>query len=265
MKNMKKLLALALCVVLAMGLIACSEKEPDETEPVPTTTVNIADSAVAGKLIYSTNASVISISYEATGLVTAIEGINAEGDFLIEEYSDYLGKTCEDVVAQLVTLSIESSSLTPITVIKPVIGSNFPNADFLNNIVSKAQLTADTAYATTNTILIPLEKLDDAGYINLETAKSVVLSMLGLEKATTFVGDTAPDAQGQYLFYVEEGDVKGHYLLDATLCTIEEVPDDDPRLWGDSENFENFDEDLPSAHVPDNIETPNVTSPSTAE
>lgn len=260
MKKMKKLLSLALCILLAFGLIACGEKDPVETDPAPSTTVNVAEASVVGKLIFSTNASV-SISYEATGLVTAIEALNAEGDFLIEEYNDYIGKTCGDVVAQLVTLSIESASLTPNTVIKPVIGSNTISADFLNNIVSNAQLTADTAYATTNVLLIPLEKLDTAGYIDLETAKSIVLSMLGLEKATTFAGDTQPDLHGQYLFYVAEGDVKGHYLVDANTCTIEAIPDDDPRVSEDTDPPENYDEDLDSEYVLDNVETPTVSSP----
>lgn len=266
MKNKKRLFAVALCIVLALCLIGCGNKDTALNNPAFSSSSNTSDTAVAGMLIFSTNASVC-ISYNASGLAIAIEPRNAEGSFLLEKYNDFFGKSCEDVVADLVTLSIEHSSLTYNIVIKPVVGSTFPNADFLNKIISRAQITADAAYATTNAILVPLEKVDEYGYVDFEIAKSIVLSNLELESANTFAGDTRPDSCGQYLFYIEEGNVKGHYLLDATTCTVEKIPDDDPRLWdGDSNNVENFDmgaED-DAVLILDTTETPNATLP-TAE
>ena len=267
MKSTKKFLAIALAALMTLSLAACGEKAPVETDPVPSTTENVADTKVVGKLIMTTDACV-SISYEATGLVVAVDPINGEGDTMLESYTDFVGKSCADVVAELVTLVIESNNLTRNIVIKPVVGSNVLDADFLNNVISKAQVTADAAYVTANAILVKLDTLDDYGYVDYETAKAIVLSYLELENATTFAGSEDPNSQGQYLFYVEEGELTAHYLLDATYCTVEEIAEDDPILW-ESEN-DNTPEDSEQSAAAEQeavnaesaeAETPNATQP----
>lgn len=261
---MKRIFALVLCATLALSLLACGAKDPTPTTPAPSDPQNIAEATAAGQLIFSTEASV-TISYEKTGLVIKVEGANSTGDLMVEDDEPYVGKSCEDVVAELVTLSIENSYLTHNIVVKPVPGSVMPSEDFLDKIISKAQATADGAYANSNAIAVPADKVDDYGYIDHETAKSILLSMLELEKATTLMGQNNVDSEGQYLFYVEEGEIKGHYLLDATLCTIEALSDDDPRLWGDEDTTSDPVVETEETTSSEEAETPNVPEPTTGE
>ncbi len=230
MRSTKKLLTLLLAVTMVFGLLACGKEptEPDETSIE--TTFDITKAPVTGKIIISSTAA-LTISYEASGLVTGVEPSNDEGVAMFNSDKDYVGNSCVDVVADLVDKFIQDKALTKSLVIKPVPGSSMPNGNFLNTLVSTAQATADDALTTTTVILVPLNKLDAYGFIDTESAKSVVLAYLGLEKATTFAGSSVPDSQGYYLFYLEEGDLKGHYSVDATTGAVAELDADDPRLW----------------------------------
>lgn len=247
MKTTKKLLAILMAAAMVLCLLACGNEPAEQTGSQDGEA--LSDPRVYGMLVFSTDASV-SINYDSEGLVLGLEGNNAEGIVLVENYEDYLGKSCSDVVTELMNKSAEYATVTQNVIVKQSYGSALPGTNFLENIVSEAQAAADAADVITNVIMITAEDLDENGYISLEMAKTIVLSKLGLESAATFDGDPSPDTNGDYMFYLEEGDVKGTFLLNAITGIVQELSEEDLRLlegeYGEEEipteetNFDNL-------------------------
>lgn len=226
MNTTKKILAFLIAVVMVLALAACGEQKP-VTSPTGETG-NVTDPRVYGMLVFSSEASV-NISYDDQGLVLSVEGANTEGTALAESLTDVVGMTCTDLVVDLLKKSAAEGTVTETVILKQSLGSQLPNADFLNTLVSKAQAAADEDSIVTTVIQIPVENLDENGYINLDTAKTLLLQKLGLEKAATLDGAPSPDVDGNYMLYLEEGNIAGTFQLNAVTGSVREMSEDELR------------------------------------
>ena len=223
MKNTKKILAILVSAVMLLGLLAACEQNNPAKPTMPGD--NIDDPRTNGMLVLSTDASV-NISYDEEGLVMSIEGTNAQGVALAEAYTEFLGKSCADVVKDLVAASVEDDSFVKNVIVKQAIGSALPGTNFLDTIVSEAQAAVDGAGAQGAVILVAEENLDTDGYINLETAKKILLSHLGVESTTSFDGDPVP-SDGSYTFYLVADKIDGYFTVDAVTGIAAELSEED--------------------------------------
>ncbi len=232
MKMTKKILTILISAVMILGLLAgCTQGEenaPSQTNPQEGT---VGTPRTDGMLVFSSDAS-LNITYDEEGLVISIEGTNAEGISLTDEYTDFLGKSCAAVVKDLVAASINNDYFTKNIVIKQAIGSALPGTNFLDTIASEAQAAADTAEVLATVILISEEDLDADGYIGLATAKKILMSHLGIDTTTVFDGDTSP-IDGTYTFYVDAEAVDGYFSVNAVTGIAATTTEDDIQVQED--------------------------------
>lgn len=225
MKITKKILAFLLAVTMILALAACGKK-PVEQPNKPG--VDEDDPRMIGMLVLSTEA-VVNVSYDQEGNVLAMEGSNTEGADLIGEMSEYEGKPCADILASLLKAAAAKNLVLETVVLKQSFGSTLPNDKFLDELVSKVQAAADADNVITSVIAVGADKLDENGYINLDTAKTILLQKLGLEKASTLDGVPTPDGNGEYMIYLQEGDLSGTFMVHAVTGLTRQLTEDELR------------------------------------
>ena len=225
MKLIKKLLAILMASIMVFGLLACGQEATTPTNPV---SGEEGDPRIAGMVVFSSDASV-GINYDAEGMVLSISGISPEGDILAQSVGAVEGLTCSDLVAKLTDESAKQALLSTTVIIKQSFGSALPGSNFLETLVSAIEAAAEEASAIIDVIMISAEQLDENGYINLETSKTIMLSKLGLQSASTFDGTPSPDTNGDYMFYIAEGDLEGTFLLNAVTGLVTELSEEDLR------------------------------------
>lgn len=214
---MKKILAVLMSAMLLLGILAGCNAEPAATDPTNKVSTPIA----AGMLVLNAEAS-INISYDADGLVLNIEAADDNGSIVAGEYDAFLGKTCTDAVCDLITGANRSGFLTEEStyiMIKQALGSALPGSTFLETIVKDAEATLAAAGLDAVVILVTEENLDENGYIDLETAKALMLAYIARDSFDTLDGTTAP-IDGAYGFAVTVGDMEGHYIIDAVTGDV---------------------------------------------
>lgn len=210
---MKKFLAVLMSAILLLAILAgCGNETPDTTEG----TNPVATPIAAGMLVLNANGTV-NISYDADGLVLDIEGADDNGSILVGEYTDFLGKSCSEVICDLIGNSIVLGHMDQdvlCVMIKQAVGSALPGSTFLETIQKDAEAAIAAGNSKAKVILLTEENLDEQGYINLESAKALMLAYLGLETFDTLDGTIAP-INGLYGFSVIAGDLEGDYIVDA--------------------------------------------------
>lgn len=224
MNTNKRFLAILMAVVMVLGLAACGQKGAQNSQH----NGDASNTRVVGMLVFSTDAS-LNISYNDQGTILALEGTNDEGITLAEAFPDCVGMTCGDLVAELIKKCASQNTLTENVILKQSFGSKLPGADFLNDLVSKAQAAADEANMTTNVIQIPAENLDENGYINVDTAKTILLNKLGLEKAAILDCVSTPDVNREYMLYVEDGEIAGTFMVNAVTGITRQLTEEELR------------------------------------
>ena len=250
---MKKILAVLMSSILLLGILAgCNTEQPTGTDA---TGNGVSTPITAGMLVLNANASV-NISYDADGLVLNIEGADNEGSSLAGEYPDYLGKSCSDIICDLIGNSITAGFLnneSNYVMIKQVVGSALPGTTFLETIGKDAEAAIGSAGSNATLILLTEENLDDEGFIDLASAKQLMLGHLGLDSFDSLDGTTAP-LNGLYGFTVTAGDLEGDYIIDAITGDVYEG-----QLEGISYNDDSPEEEGVDAVDPTNevvVETP---------
>ena len=240
---MKKFLAVLMSAVLLLGILAgCNADQPAGTD---TTDGAVSTPMAAGMLVLNANASV-NISYDDDGLVLDVEGIDDDGSSLAGEYTDYLGKSCSEAVCDLIGNSKVVGYLSNeanYVMIKLAMDSALPGATFLETIQKDAEAAIAQAQSNAKLVFLTEENLDDEGYINLESAKQLLLAHLALESFDTLDGTTEP-INGVYGFAVTAGALEGDFMVDAVTGVVFEG-----QLEGISSGDEQLDEEV------DNIDT----------
>ena len=108
----------------------------------------------------------IAVTYDKNGDVTKIEGVNDDGKNIIAGYSGYEGKSCDQVIRELVEMINEAGYFAEeiegegnkIT-LEVESGSYLPSDDFLSTIVEDLQ-----QYTVTNSVSAPIDVLGESNY-----------------------------------------------------------------------------------------------------
>ncbi len=252
---MKKIIALILSVVLVLGLLAgCGNEPAKQTDPAT------QDSLPAGMVVLSAGAAV-SITYDAEGLVLEIAGASEEGEDLIQDYTGYVGKTCAVVSKELIDAAAKAGFLTADTkniVIKQSIRSELPGTHFLETIETEVKTAAEAAGAKAVITVIDESKLDENGYINLETAQALLCNELGVEKLDQYYGAQTP-TDGVYICTAEIAGKQTYHHIDAITGLIQDATDEEllGETTDETEIPEEVDEETPVVEDPEeDIEVP---------
>lgn len=248
--TMKKLLALAVCAIMVVGVFAaCGKKPADETPDTPKYDLN----ATSGVIVINAGA-IFSIRYNTVGEVDGITGDNDAGVIIMEEYTDYEGKATTEVIKELIGLSAEEEALTEniTTLLMKITSGTVFNTDELRETLVKA---AQEALTEVGSKAIPWvideENLTGEGYLTLATVKTLIMNHMGVDKFDAFYGDTLP-SNYSYIVTVEIDGVQTSYSVDAfygfiSIATQEELLGDtaEDEYMGDEPYVEpsEFEED----------------------
>ena len=94
-KTLKSITTIFAAIVLSLACLSGCSGSP--------TAGGVSDLSQGGVLVLSVNPE-ISVSYDNDGNVTAIRGLNRDGNTILTEYTDYEGRPCREVVTELVGL-----------------------------------------------------------------------------------------------------------------------------------------------------------------
>lgn len=234
--TLRRMLAAIMAAIMALCVLTGCTKEPaQQTDPQ-----NVGTSLPVGMFILTAGASV-NVRYDIDGLAVEVTGNDENGLSLAENYTDYLGKTCADVVKDLIAAATNAAYLTPKTkniVIKQVANVPLPGTDFLGTIESAVKAAAEEIKSTAVITLVSAEKLDEDGNINFETAQALLCNELGVEKLDAYYGLSTP-TDGAYICTAEIAGVQTYHSIDAATGLIAEATEEE--LMGPDQEF--MDED----------------------
>lgn len=146
--------------------------------------------------------------------------------------------SCAEVVKDLINASSEAGQLSldvKNIVIKQAIGSALPDSYFLETISTEAKAAAEAADSSAKVTLIDETGLDTDGYINLTTAKALLLNQLGGEAFDAFYSNyILPD--NSYIFTVVVNGVESSHRIDAITGLISDATAED--LLDDPDSYE---------------------------
>lgn len=231
----KKYLPVLLAVAMLIYVLAgCGAKNDT---PSQSDIIDNEKATPVGMLVLATEAAV-KISYDTNANVIKMEGVNEYGAFLIDEYTEYEGKSCADVVKDMINASVNAGNLSPDiknVVLKLAAGSVQPTADFLSNVETAVQSALDVNGSVSKLVVIDESDLDAEGYINLEVTKTLLMNHLGVDKLDAYYGSTTP-ADGQYICTVNIGGEETSWVIDAVIGQISQATEED--LMNDPETTE---------------------------
>ena len=267
---MKKILTiLMVAAMLVCALAGCGKTDAPAQDP----TGNVETAGPAGMLVLSTEASV-KITYDSDAMVTELEGINDYGIILVDEYAGFEGKSCADVVKDLINAAVNAGNLSPDiknVVIKLAVGSAKPGTNFLERVSAEAQNALTAAGSASKLVVIDETGLDEDGYINLDNAKVLLMNHLGVEKLDAYYGSTTP-SNDLYICTVEAGGEESSWTIDAVTGLISEATEEElmsePEEIETSEEYDYFGEEEAAASEAEQdvatepvIEDPTITEP----
>ncbi|MBO5867695.1 MAG: hypothetical protein J6Q54_02150 [Oscillospiraceae bacterium] len=277
---MKKLLALLLAALMVLSLLAaCGDDISKGDTAVPggnqgengTTPVTGFSS---GSVVLNAGAA-FSILYDKDGNVTAIEGMDERYkeflDFLGEE-SQYVGLSCEEVVAELIKSIGVKGYLTDrgYVIIKQDHESALPKENFMESLQKSAEKALETVASDIPLVVITAQQLDTNGYIDTATAKTLVEYFLGYE-LINFDGTSLP-VGGVYAFTAGTEDEEENLLVNAVTGTVDygimEGLEEDPDAEASEETDpieENVEETIAPTEAPEENPTEAATEPSVNE
>ena len=159
MKSRRKLFAAvsSLAVAITVLLTACGAPTQQGTALKET-----------GTLTVSVNPE-IQIEYNKDGKVTALTGRNDDGKVIVEVYTDYIGKSCEDVLQDLIVEineagyfvdDIDGNKKNIVLQLEP--GSVLPSDDFLANMSASTQEAVKGLNLSSGVVTIDNDDYDPA-------------------------------------------------------------------------------------------------------
>ena len=264
---MKKVIALLLCAILLLGLLAACGKE-DETGGNGTTPQGnageVTETEKAGTIVVTANASV-AISYGTDGLVLKVEGLNKDGENLMESYDELLGSSCAEVVNRIIKDCAGRTYMGRLSyvAVKQEKDSGNPGTNFWQGIESAAKNAVEGLGAETKLVLITQEMLDADGNIDLATAKALVEGYLQVDALDGIDGTSKP-VDGFYSFQVSYDGLEAEVNVNATTGAVgdgvvgdvlQEPEQTEPEVTEPEASDPTMSESVPSEEV----ETPEQT------
>ena len=234
----KRFLAVLLCCFTLIGLLAgCKEEKiPQPTDengkPIPTGTLTINMGAV------------LSIGYDNQGCALRVDGISSFGVMIADNLTGHVGKPCDQLIGELIDIAVENKYLgdsTKFVLIRLGMTSQLPNDKFLDNFTSAMENGLKKANLSIPITYIDKSMMDDDGWFNLEIAKKLLISHLGVEELEAYYGDEEA-FNGEYLCTVDAAGERSSHIIDATTGQIR-VPTAEELLGGGREE-ENQEEDI---------------------
>lgn len=222
---MKKMIALLLCGLVLLGMLAGCKKaaapnnNPNSTTTPPTGAGSQGPVVAKGVLVVTANASV-TIAYDVDGLVQKLEANNPEAEELLETYDDQTGFDCSVVVTKIVKDCVAKSmgQMTHV-MIKQTKGSGNPTEDFMKNIESVVTTAMTNANSTAKLVMVTPEQQDNNAHIDPKVAKTLVMAFLGVDKLDSIYGTEKP-VEGYYSFYVTCDDMEEEVHVNAVTGAV---------------------------------------------
>ncbi len=203
MTNKRKytLTASALFLSAALLFTGCnSSKTPKTGEIVSLGSEN-------GKIVLSVNPEV-AVSYDQNGQVTALDGVNGDGEKIVSSYGKADGKSCETVTADLVREIYEAGYFDDDVdgndkniIIQLVRGSSVPRESFLSDVKSSVMDTTKSFSLNASVI-----DIDDDDYDESYTTDKAPSPYITKEKAMQIAALQAGVPFDQALFTDREFD-----------------------------------------------------------
>ncbi len=225
--NFKRMIITMLTIVLAFGLMSCSS-----TKNEPET----------GKILLSVNPE-IEIEYDKKGRVIGVAGVNADGRNVVAGYTDYVGKTAEEVTDELIA-RIQSKGYfdddfnghDKNLVVKTETGPTRLGKAVANRIASEANKVMQEKGVSSSAVIVDFDDLDD-GFINKDRARELAMSQLGLTEAQFAATEYDLD-DGKYEFKFTKDGYEYEYEVDAVTGKVLEA---DREL---NDDWDDIDDDL---------------------
>lgn len=219
MKKATKILALTMCFVMLLGILAgCGGKDDTSSSTTPTKDHSVPE--IIGTVMLNVNACV-DISFDAEGRVLNLLEVDSDAYELLSEYAGYLESSCAEVVKELVELSIDKELLTSdfnniIIMQRP--GAQLPSESFLTDLAAEAEKAADISV---NVTVITAADLDEEGNIGADMAYDLLLNTLNVDSFDFFEASEEP-IDGTYAYVVSAGAQYGEYLVDIATGYVYE-------------------------------------------
>ena len=198
---MKKIVALWMIIFVVLGAFAgCGKENPGSQGSGPAGD-NSQKPDAAGTLVVTAIASV-RVAYNEDGLVLYVEGLNKNGDNLVDLAGDaYEGASCTTVVGQIIKDSLTQNYMydTNHVVVKIDKGAALPGTNFAETIRVAAQNALDIKESTAALVFVGQENLNEDGFIDLSTAKILVEKFLKWDVVVNLDGTSRP-IDDQYAF-----------------------------------------------------------------
>lgn len=236
----RRLLAGLLCLVLALGLAACSSNAPAK-KPADDTPLVENNPDVAGLLLVNFQAEVI-VAYDKDGTVLYAEGINTDGVFITTVLPDIQGSTCAAIVEDIIefVISKELTEDVNTVVVKQQLGSATPADGFMKTI----QSAAEKAAADYTVFTFTTDDLDELGYISFEAADALLRTSLSLSADLEYPG-TPEQISGYFTFTIPIGSEYVEYYVDAATGAVNTAE----SLGFDFE----YEETIPEPDIPEDL------------
>ncbi len=261
-RNVWSLLFVSLALLLT-GCANTNERSPSSNQVEP------GDEAIlnTGTLYLMVNPE-IALDYDEAGLITNVRGMNSDGEAVIEDYADYIGKESEVVLEELILRigkagyfveEIEGESKQ--IVIELEAGSALPGDNFLQEMATSAQRAVE-AYQTNktqaSTAAEPTETPDSSTppdsqnppttvtyegntLISMEQAKQAAFAHAGLQAEQLVMDDQELDTDDGIPVYElefhmgpDEYDYHIHGLTGEVLSFEQDIESSEPAAQTDS-------------------------------
>ena len=199
---MKKVIALLLCAVALVGLLAgCNKNKADETT---LSTEYLVESTPAGTL-YLTFGAMIEVVYDADGNALHIAGKNDAGKTIANACQNQLNQDCVFAARAMLRYASDNKLFGDAKTVAVRLGKNdpMPTTDFLETIITDCQYLLDEECTGLKMIRISDERLDEDSRLNLDCAKILASYYLGAPTSELSGGEVPLD--GVYTITTADG------------------------------------------------------------
>ena len=217
----KTLLVIGLAVILLVGILLIVLLPGRNNAAVVTPAASLPadfDPTPAGSVLLNANAAV-EITYNASEQVVAILGADPNGEALVSAQGDVTGRDITDVTKAIIQAAITNGY--PVEGQHAIVlkqGRVSLGEIFLQNLIVDVQSVSGTLPL----VFISRTSLTSVGYIDLEGAKSILISALGLDEDTEIEGNPEPEEE-RYVLSYQDGEATLHYTVDAVTGTVAEA------------------------------------------